>query len=107
LGGRTARNAEPVDPAIRTTHSCQCISNAGWTQDAPLSESLQLDYGGRSRLSAHYGEEPMPHKFKVGDIVTIRPAISRFVPNGVFEVVKQLPGGSEPEYRMQERQRTA
>ena len=49
----------------------------------------------------------MPHKFKVGDIVTIRPAISRFVPNGVFEVVKQLPGGSEPEYRMQERQRTA
>jgi hypothetical protein len=30
LGGRTARNAEPVDPAIRTTHSCQCISNAGF-----------------------------------------------------------------------------
>jgi hypothetical protein len=25
LGGRTARNAEPVDPAIRTTHSCQRI----------------------------------------------------------------------------------
>jgi hypothetical protein len=22
---RTARNAEPVDPAIRTTHSGQCI----------------------------------------------------------------------------------
>jgi hypothetical protein len=22
LGGRTARNAEPVDPAIRTTHMC-------------------------------------------------------------------------------------
>jgi hypothetical protein len=22
LGGRTARNAEPVDPAIRTTHKC-------------------------------------------------------------------------------------
>ena len=42
----------------------------------------------------------MPHKFKVGDIVTIRPAISRFVPNDAFEVVKQLPGGSEPEYRI-------
>ncbi len=23
------RNAEPVDPAIRATHSCQCISNPG------------------------------------------------------------------------------
>ena len=42
----------------------------------------------------------MPHKFKVGDIVTIRPAISRYAPNDVFEVVKQLPGGSEPEYRI-------
>ena len=42
----------------------------------------------------------MPHKFKVGDIVTIRPVISRYAPNDVFEVVKQLPGGSEPEYRI-------
>jgi hypothetical protein len=25
LGGRTARNAEPVDPAIRTTHNGQSI----------------------------------------------------------------------------------
>jgi hypothetical protein len=25
LGGRTARNAEPVDPAIRTTHMGQSI----------------------------------------------------------------------------------
>ena len=41
------------------------------------------------------------HKFKVGDIVTVRPAISRNVPGGVFEVVKQLPGSSgEPEYRI-------
>jgi len=29
LGGRTARNAEPVDPAIRTTHKCQCIIECG------------------------------------------------------------------------------
>ena len=42
----------------------------------------------------------MPHKFKVGDIVTIRLAIGRFVPNDVFEVVKKLPGSSEPEYRI-------
>jgi hypothetical protein len=42
----------------------------------------------------------MPHKFKVGDIVAINPAMSRFVPGGVFEVVKQLPGVNEPEYRI-------
>jgi hypothetical protein len=41
----------------------------------------------------------LSHKFKVGDIVTINPAIGRFVPGGVFEVIKQLPGGNEPEYR--------
>jgi hypothetical protein len=40
------------------------------------------------------------HKFKVGDIVAIRPEISRFVPSGVFEVIKQLPGSSELEYRI-------
>ena len=40
------------------------------------------------------------HKFKVGDIVTINPAISRFVPSGVFEVTKRLPGNGEREYRI-------
>ena len=40
------------------------------------------------------------HKFKVGDIVAINPTISRFVPGGVFEVIKQLPGINEPEYRI-------
>ena len=44
------------------------------------------------------GEEPMlPHKFKVGDIVTVRPVVSRNVPDGVYEVVKQLPGSAERE----------
>ena len=42
----------------------------------------------------------MPHKFKVGDIVAINLAISRFAPNGVFEVTKRLPGNGEPEYRI-------
>jgi hypothetical protein len=35
------------------------------------------------------------HKFKVGDMVAINPTISRFVPGGVFEVIKQLPGSNE------------
>jgi hypothetical protein len=39
------------------------------------------------------------HKFKVGDNVTINPAISRFVQGGVFEVIKQLPG-IEPDIRI-------
>jgi len=42
----------------------------------------------------------MSHKFKVGDIVTVRPAIGRFVPNDVFEVLKRLPGSNEPEYQI-------
>jgi hypothetical protein len=42
----------------------------------------------------------MPHKFKIGDIVAISPTISRFAPDGVFEVIKQLPGVNEPEYRI-------
>ena len=41
-----------------------------------------------------------PHKFKVGDIVAFNPAVSRFVPGGVFEVTKQLPGNGEREYRI-------
>ena len=40
------------------------------------------------------------HKFKVGDIVTINLAISRFVPGGVYEVIKHLPSDGEYEYRI-------
>jgi len=40
------------------------------------------------------------HKFRIGDLVTINPAISRFVPGGVFEVIKQLPGNGERQYRI-------
>jgi hypothetical protein len=32
----------------------------------------------------------MPHKFRVGEIVSLRPG--RNVPGVIFEVVKQLPG---------------
>jgi hypothetical protein len=40
------------------------------------------------------------HKFKVGDMVALKPAVSRNVPGGIFEVVKQLPGNGEREYRI-------
>jgi hypothetical protein len=41
------------------------------------------------------------HKFKVGQIVTIRPALSRNVPGGVYMVTKQLPENcGEFEYRI-------
>jgi hypothetical protein len=39
------------------------------------------------------------YKFNVGDIVALKP-VNRNVPGGVYEVVKQLPGSSEPEYRI-------
>ena len=41
------------------------------------------------------------HKFKIGDSVMVRPAISRNVPGGTYEVTKQLPhNGQEFEYRI-------
>ena len=41
------------------------------------------------------------HKFKIGQIVTIRPALSRNVPGGVYMVTKQLPENrGEFEYRI-------
>jgi hypothetical protein len=41
------------------------------------------------------------HKFKVGEIVTVRPVLNRNVPGGVYEVTKQLPdNGGEFEYRI-------
>jgi hypothetical protein len=35
---------------------------------------------------------PMPsYKFKIGDVVTLKPAISRNVPGGTYQVTKRLP----------------
>ena len=47
-------------------------------------------------------EEPIAsHKFKIGEIVTIRPALSRNRRGGLYEVTKQLPhNGREFEYRI-------
>jgi hypothetical protein len=39
------------------------------------------------------------HKIKVGDIVALKPAISRNVPGGIYEV-RQLPSDGECEYRI-------
>jgi hypothetical protein len=53
-------------------------------------KAMNLHYESMQRNS-----KPMPsHKFKVGDIVTLKRGIN------VFEVVKQLPGSSEAEYRI-------
>jgi hypothetical protein len=43
----------------------------------------------------------MSHKFHIGESVILRPAISRNVLGGVYEVTKQLPyDGREFEYRI-------
>jgi hypothetical protein len=40
------------------------------------------------------------HKFHIGESVMLKPAISRNVPGGVYEVTKRLPhNGREYEYR--------
>ena len=41
------------------------------------------------------------HKFKIGEIVTLRSARYLNVPGGTYEVIKQLPcDGGECEYRI-------
>ena len=41
------------------------------------------------------------HKFRIGETVMVRPAISRNIPGGAYEVTKQLPhNGREFEYRI-------
>jgi hypothetical protein len=41
------------------------------------------------------------HKFKIGEIVVLMPAVSRNAPGGAYEVTKQLPhNGREFEYRV-------
>ena len=41
------------------------------------------------------------HKFHIGESVMLRPAVSRNVPGGVYEVTKHLPhNGLEFEYRI-------
>ena len=41
------------------------------------------------------------YKFKVGEIVILRPAVSRNSPGGAYEVIRHLPEtGGEREYRI-------
>jgi hypothetical protein len=40
------------------------------------------------------------HKFNIGDTVLFNPRGRRNAPWGVYEVIKVLPGSSEPEYRI-------
>jgi hypothetical protein len=41
------------------------------------------------------------HKFHIGETVIVKPAFSRNVPGGAYEVTKQLPhNGREFEYRI-------
>ncbi len=43
----------------------------------------------------------MAHKFEVGDMVVLRPAVSRNVPGGLYKVIKVLPDrNGEREYRI-------
>jgi hypothetical protein len=40
------------------------------------------------------------HKFKVGELVELKPAVNRNVPGGIYEIARQLPGNGECEYRI-------
>jgi hypothetical protein len=46
----------------------------------------------------------MYHKFRIGQLVQLAPAISRNVPGGSYEVIKKLPENrGEFEYRIKSR----
>ena len=48
------------------------------------------------------------HKFRVGQLVQLAPAISRNVPGGSYEIAKQLPeNGGEFEYRIKHKRARA
>ena len=43
----------------------------------------------------------MPPKFRVGDVITLKPSVVRNVPGGIYEVIKVLPDhNGEREYRI-------
>jgi hypothetical protein len=76
---------------------------------SPSSASISMKMRVKKCLGSHAqsgpkgprGEEPMPHKFKVGDIVSVQPAMSRNIPGGVYEVTQRLPEtGGEFHYRI-------
>ena len=57
----------------------------GWGSVLPLD-------GAAGTARAKIWGVPMPsHKFKTGDVVTLKPAISRNVPGGTYQVTKRLP----------------
>jgi hypothetical protein len=78
------------------------------TPSLPLSQILQIRrlpgvFPWHIRFSFYVGATlPMPtHKFRIGQLVQLAPAISRNVPGGSYEVTRQLPESSgEFEYRI-------
>ena len=90
--------AHEVPPSVASRQERTAGAPAGALSESPR---LRLRLGIQRLSASNRREEPMPpHKFKVGDIVALKPAVSRNVPGGVFEVTKQLPGTREPEYRI-------
>ena len=73
----------------------------GMCAPAPFAHGQQMNIGSSfPSYLKRLGVMPS-HKFRIGDSVMLKPAISRNVPGGVYEVIKQLPhNGREYEYRI-------
>ncbi len=54
----------------------------------------------KSKVKQRERRDMPSHKFSVGELVELKPAVSRNVPGGVYEIVKILPGDGECEYRI-------
>jgi hypothetical protein len=74
------------------------VGGSGRFKEAPRGDPVKASPGAEN---SRIGDDPMTHKFHVGETVTIRPAISRNVPVGIYVVTKRLPDNSgEHKYRI-------
>src|SRR4029078_9120332 len=70
LGGRTARNAEPVDPAIGTTHMCQCIVECGLLTGTRSAEGIMASgHANRANRSNTWLHRPATRR----EVLTCQP----------------------------------
>jgi hypothetical protein len=72
----------------------QCVvsSRGRWLQPASAALKMRrLVKRARRPNRPEWGAQMPSHKFKIGEKVMLKGSVSRNVPGGVYEVVKQLP----------------
>ena len=107
------RGDERADQGVRRAGINRCrwqvptrrlgVGGSGRFKEAPRRDPVKASPGAEN---SRIGDDPMTHKFHVGETVTIRPAISRNVPGGIYVVTKRLPDNSGESTNIELRART-